>query len=78
MKNLVYFSILFSLVFWLDGCDQKPAIEPSGKTIKVGIIAPFSGSDHAKGKEGLKGMEDRYSIAALSSRWRSHRVGCGK
>ena len=57
MKNLVYFSILFSLVFWLDGCDQKPAIEPSGKTIKVGIIAPFSGSDHAKGKEGLKGMQ---------------------
>ena len=57
MKNLVHLSILIIFVFWLDGCDQKPAIEPSGKTIKVGIIAPFSGSDHAKGKEGLKGME---------------------
>jgi branched-chain amino acid transport system substrate-binding protein len=41
----------------LAGCDQKLAIEPSGKTIKVGIIAPFSGPDDAKGKEGLKGLE---------------------
>jgi branched-chain amino acid transport system substrate-binding protein len=57
MKNLVYFSILICIVFWLGGCEQKPAIEPSGKTIKIGIIAPFSGSDHAKGKEGLKGMQ---------------------
>jgi branched-chain amino acid transport system substrate-binding protein len=57
MKNWVYLSILLSLVLWLGGCDRKPAIEPSGKTIKVGIIAPFSGSHHATGKEGLKGME---------------------
>jgi branched-chain amino acid transport system substrate-binding protein len=57
MKNWVYLSILFSLVFWLDGCDPKPAIEPSGKTIKVGIIAPFSGPVLAYGKEGLKGVE---------------------
>ena len=57
MKNLVYLSILFSLVFWLDGCDQKPAIEASGKSIKVGIIAPLSGPVHAYGKEGLKGIE---------------------
>jgi branched-chain amino acid transport system substrate-binding protein len=57
MKNLVHLSILICIVFWLGGCDQKPAITPSGKTIKVGIIAPFSGSDDAKGKEGLKGME---------------------
>ncbi|MGD9228053.1 MAG: ABC transporter substrate-binding protein [Desulfobacterales bacterium] len=57
MKNLVYFSILFSLVFWLDGCDQKPAIQPSGKIIKIGIIGPFSGPVLAYGTEGLKGME---------------------
>jgi branched-chain amino acid transport system substrate-binding protein len=57
MKNIVLLSILICIVFWLGGCDQKPAITPSGKTIKVGIIAPFSGSDHAKGKDGLKGME---------------------
>lgn len=57
MKKLILNSILFLLISGMGGCDQKPAIEPSGKTIKVGIIAPFSGSDHAKGKEGLKGME---------------------
>ena len=57
MKNLVYLLILFSLVFGLDGCDQKPAIEASGKTIKVGIIAPFSGPVLTYGKEGLEGIE---------------------
>ena len=57
MKNIVRLSILICIVFWLAGCDQKTAITPSGKTIKVGVIAPFSGSDHAKGKEGLKGMQ---------------------
>jgi branched-chain amino acid transport system substrate-binding protein len=57
MKNLIHLLILIISIFWLGGCDQKLAIEPSGKTIKVGIIAPFSGSDEAKGKEGLIGME---------------------
>jgi branched-chain amino acid transport system substrate-binding protein len=57
MKILVYLSILFSLVFWLVGCDQKPAVKPSGKAIKVGIIAPLSGPVLAYGKEGLKGMQ---------------------
>ena len=57
MKKLIHLSILIFFVFWLGGCDQKPAIEPSGKIIKVGIIAPFSGPDQAKGQEGLKGIE---------------------
>jgi len=57
MKNLVNFLILFPLIFWLDGCDQKPVIAPSGKTIKIGIIAPFSGPVLAYGTEGLKGIE---------------------
>jgi len=57
MKNFVHFPILFTLVFWLGGCEQKPAIEPSNKTIKIGIIAPFSGAHDSAGKEGLKGME---------------------
>jgi branched-chain amino acid transport system substrate-binding protein len=57
MKKLVYLSILFSLVFWLNGCDPKPEIEASGKTIKVGIIAPFSGPVLTYGKEGMEGVE---------------------
>jgi branched-chain amino acid transport system substrate-binding protein len=57
MKNSIHLSILIFFFFCLGGCDQKHTIVPSGKTIKVGIIAPFSGSDHAKGNEGLKGMQ---------------------
>lgn len=49
--------ILLAIVCWLVGCDGKPDIVPSGQTIKVGIIAPFSGSDLAKGKDGLKGIK---------------------
>jgi branched-chain amino acid transport system substrate-binding protein len=57
MKNIVHVSILICIVLWLGGCDQKPAIEPSGKTIKVGIIAPLSGPEHTYGEEGIKGLE---------------------
>jgi branched-chain amino acid transport system substrate-binding protein len=57
MKKLVRLFILIVLVFWLVACEQKAAIEPSGKTVKIGIIAPFSGSRDSAGKEGLKGME---------------------
>ena len=44
------------MVLCLGACDQKRAIEPSGKPIKVGIIAPFSGPVLAYGEEGLKGI----------------------
>ena len=57
MKNLVCLSILFALAFWLAGCEQKPVIAPSGKTIKIGLIAPLSGPDQTQGKEALRGME---------------------
>ena len=39
------------------GCDRQAAIAPSGKTIKIGVIAPMSGSDFAKGQEGLRGIQ---------------------
>ena len=57
MKNLVNVSILIYIVFWLGGCDQKLAVEPSGKIIKIGVIAPFSGPLGSYGREGLKGMK---------------------
>ena len=57
MKNLIHLSILFSFVFWLGGCEQKPVINPSGKTIMIGMIGPLSGPDDVKGKEGLRGMQ---------------------
>ncbi len=57
MKNLIHLATLFALVFWLGACEQKKTVEPSGKTVRIGIIAPFSGSHHATGKQGLSGME---------------------
>ena len=56
MKNFVHLLILIFFVSCLGGCDQKPAVKPSGKAIKVGIIAPFSGPVFAYGEEGLKGI----------------------
>lgn len=56
MKRAIYLCILISFTFWLGGCDQKAAVKVSGKTIRIGIIAPFSGAGYAKGQEGLKGM----------------------
>jgi branched-chain amino acid transport system substrate-binding protein len=57
MKNLVNLSFLICIVFWLGGCDQKPAAVPSGRIIKIGVIAPLTGPFSSYGKEGLKGME---------------------
>lgn len=57
MKRLIHLSFLIALMLLISGCDRKPAIEPSGKKIKVGIIAPFSGADLARGEEGLKGIK---------------------
>ncbi len=57
MKNLIHLSILIALALWLGACEQKKTVEPSGKTVRIGIIAPFSGSHHATGKEGITGME---------------------
>ncbi len=57
MKNLAYLSILICSVLLMCGCDQNPTSTPSGKTIKVGIIAPFSGSDLTSGQEGIKGIK---------------------
>jgi branched-chain amino acid transport system substrate-binding protein len=57
MKRRIHILAVFlSLVLALHGCDRS-RIQPSGETIKVGIIGPFSGSELAKGNEGLKGIQ---------------------
>ncbi len=52
------YSILL-LFLWLSliaGCDRPTVIKPSGNTIKIGVIGPFSGPDRAMGEDGLKGI----------------------
>lgn len=48
--------MLLSIVLVV-GCSRELVIEPSGRTVKIGVIAPLSGSDEAVGKSGLQGVE---------------------
>jgi branched-chain amino acid transport system substrate-binding protein len=57
MKRLVYCAFVVSLILAFTSCDWRSRIQPSGETIKVGVVGPFSGSDVAKGSEGLKGIQ---------------------
>ncbi len=57
MNRLIPFIIFLFLLLLTIGCEQQPDIQPSGKTIKVGVIGPFSGPDQAKGKNGLQGIK---------------------
>ncbi len=52
------FSILLAFL-WLSmiaGCDRPTVIKPSGNTIKIGVIGPFSGPERSMGEDGLRGI----------------------
>lgn len=57
--RLAPFFIIFLFGFWaLTGCDNYAVQpKPSGKTVKVGVIGPFSGPDTAWGENGLAGIK---------------------
>ncbi len=42
---------------FLSSCDSDPVMEPSGKTITIGVIGPMTGEQFAKGTEGVKGIK---------------------
>jgi branched-chain amino acid transport system substrate-binding protein len=54
-----------AILLFLFGCDQEPSITPSGNTIKIGIIAPFSGSAFSKGEDGLRGIQTAIAMRPL-------------
>lgn len=57
MKYSFFSTILiFLCLILIGGCDRPEPIKPSGKTIKIGVIGPFSGPDRAMGEDGLKGI----------------------
>ena len=41
----------------LSGCSKESDVTPSGRTVKIGIIAPLTGPDSELGKSGLLGIE---------------------
>lgn len=56
--------ILLSL-FLFSGCEQQTAIQPSGTTVKIGFVGPFSGHDAAQGEESLKGVRTVMQLQPL-------------
>ena len=62
MKIMNRYIVIFLLVGAIVGCDRDRAIEPSGKTVKIGVIAPLSGLDEDIGKSGLEGIEVALSV----------------
>ena len=48
---------IFAFLVWYTEYESKPPIKPSGNTIKVGIIAPFSGTTRNRGTQGVKGIK---------------------
>lgn len=65
MKKVFHLLFFIFIVLWFGGCDQGHVISPSGKTIKVGVIAPFSGPKQNKGKEGLSGITTARKLQPL-------------
>ena len=58
MKTFIQPVFFVTLVFCLAGCEQRSeVIQPSGKTIKVGVIGSFSGPKKAWENKGLQGIE---------------------
>ena len=58
MKYSIFSTILvFLFLILMGGCDRPEIIKPSGNTIKIGVIGPFSGPDRAMGEDGLRGIQ---------------------
>lgn len=65
MRCLRQHTWIVAILLFLFGCDQEPSITPSGNTIKIGIIAPFSGSTFSKGEDGLRGIKTAIAMRPL-------------
>lgn len=58
MKFFIQIFLLITFLFVVYGCEQsQPTIEPSGKTIKVGVIGSFNGPNKAWSDKGLQGIK---------------------
>ena len=55
MKKVLFFSLFISLLFL--GCNKENTVTPSGKVVKIGILAPLSGRDKRLGQQSLFGLQ---------------------
>lgn len=66
MRFLLRITMIVAMTLLHHGCGSEPvSLVPSGNTIKIGIIAPFSVSDVAKGEEGLRGVHTALAMRPL-------------
>jgi len=56
MNRLIYFLLIIASATLFSGCEQEVTTQPSGKTIKVGFVGPFTGPENAMGSETIKGV----------------------
>jgi len=57
ISYLITLLTIFALLVWYTEHESKPQIKPSGNTIKVGIIAPFTRATKNRGTQGVKGIK---------------------
>lgn len=55
-RQIAMVLLVLCAALYLSSCDSNPVIEPSGKTVTIGVIGPMTGDEYAKGTEGVKGI----------------------
>jgi branched-chain amino acid transport system substrate-binding protein len=56
----IYFTLILlsCVIFQFCGCDKhEPEVTPSGRVVRVGVIAPMSGPDEKSGESALLGIQ---------------------
>jgi branched-chain amino acid transport system substrate-binding protein len=66
LNKILILTTFFLTLLLCSACDRQKEIQASGKIIKLGIIAPFSGEDKAKGLDGIKGLKTAMAISPLA------------
>lgn len=57
MQRLLLIIVMTGAALFCGACSREPAVTPSGETVRVGVIGPFSGAEPGKGQDGLTGIK---------------------
>ncbi|MFT5702452.1 MAG: branched-chain amino acid transport system substrate-binding protein [Desulforhopalus sp.] len=57
MKTYTLLSIIFVIFVVIPGCEKAKRGPVTGKSVKIGVIGPMTGSDKAWGEKGLYGVK---------------------
>ncbi len=62
---MIKYIVIIVLLLFLNGCERKASIMPSGKSIEIAIIASQSGEQNAFGVQGLQGLNAAKALKPL-------------